>query len=73
MTSGRLIYFIVFLICGSLSLLHSGAGFDKSSTVVPSIYGAIYPEGLQLPSCYTMRFFLLTLKYIILLDIDGEI
>lgn len=56
-TSERVIYCIILLICGSPSLLHTGPGFDKSSnTEVASIYGAIYPEGLELPSCCLMQF-----------------
>lgn len=56
-TSGRMTYCIIFLICGSHGLLHSGPESDRSSpVVVPGTYGVIYPDGLQLPSCCQMHF-----------------
>lgn len=75
MTTGRMIYCIIFLICGSHGLLHSGPESDRSSPVVfPGTHGVIYPEGLQLPSCCLMHFSIwLWNSYIILLAIDGKV
>lgn len=56
-TSERVIYGIILQICGSASHLYTGPGFDKSSNAeVASIYGAIYPEGLELLSCCLVQF-----------------